>query len=168
MPKNELKDEETHRTTEELIPKTIARFGSSLFLKGELSGDEDLVIEGHFKGKINLGNNNILIGEGGKVEADIQAKNITINGNVRGNIYASGRVLISKVGQLKGDIHSSTISIMDGARFKGSVKMGQEDEKTSPPDEITGNLPFKMEGSKETRGKVSKEKEKSSLKNQDK
>lgn len=168
MPKNKLKDEETNRTPGELIPKNIALFGPSLFLKGELSGDEDLVIEGHFKGKINLGNNNVLIGEGGKVEADIQAKNITIDGNVRGNIYASGKVLISKVGQLKGDIHSSTISIMDGARFKGSVKMGQEDEKTSSPEELTGNLPFKMEDSKETGGRVAKEKEKSPLKNQDK
>jgi cytoskeletal protein CcmA (bactofilin family) len=97
--------------------------GSTLILKGELSGEEDVVIEGNFQGKINLGNHNLVIEKGGKVEAEIFVKNITLNGHVIGNIYASEKVFISPDGQMEGDIHASRISIMDGAQFKGSIKM---------------------------------------------
>ena len=136
------KHEETENThaSEEVIPRNIARFGPSLFLKGQLSGEEDLVIEGRFQGKIDLANNNILVSEGGNVEAEIRVNNISIKGSVTGNVIASGKVFISEEGQLKGDISAPTISIMDGARFLGSVKMGKEIERVSPPKKETGNL----------------------------
>lgn len=141
MPKN--KDKKN--MIEENIPRNIARFGSSLFLKGELSGEEDFVIEGKFQGKINLENHNILVEHGGKVEADIHVKNITINGNVKGNIYASGKVFISKDGQMKGDINAPIISIMDGAQFKGGIRMDQDAEYASHPEEGTDTLSPKEE-----------------------
>jgi len=121
-------------TPEEVIPRNIARFGPSLFLKGELSGSEDIVIEGHFQGKIDLRNNNILVGETGKIKADIWANNITIKGSVEGNIHAANKVFISTKGQLKGDINAPTISIMDGARFRGSVKMAEEAKQSLPSE----------------------------------
>jgi len=131
MPKIQLKEK---GTPEEVIPQSVARFGPSLFLKGELSGSEDVVIEGHFEGKIDLKNSNILVGETGKIKADIWANNITIKGSVEGNIQASNKVFISDNGQLKGDINAPTISIMDGARFRGSVKMGKEVKQISPSE----------------------------------
>ncbi|MBA7667892.1 hypothetical protein ES703_75993 [subsurface metagenome] len=109
-------------------------------MKGQLSGEEDLVIEGRFQGKIDLANNNILVSEGGNVEAEIRVNNISIKGSVTGNVIASGKVFISEEGQLKGDISAPTISIMDGARFLGSVKMGKEIERVSPPKKETGDL----------------------------
>jgi len=109
--------------------------GASLFLKGELKGEEDLVIEGKFQGKIDLRDHNLIVEQGGKIKADIQVKNVTINGEVSGNIYASGKVFISKEGQMKGDILAPRISIADGAQFKGSVKMEKDIEIISPPQE---------------------------------
>lgn len=140
MLKQRLKEKEENNSSEEVLPRNLARFGPSLFLKGELSGEEDLVIEGHFQGKIELGNHNILVGEGGNIEADIRVNNITIKGSVTGNIYASGKVFISEEGQLKGEINAPTISIMDGARFKGSVKMDKDVKSISPPGKETKAL----------------------------
>lgn len=125
-----LKEEgkKTNDNPEESVPRNISHFGPSIFLKGELSGEEDMAIEGHFKGKINFWNNNILIGQRAKIEGDIRVKSITVQGSIVGNILASGKVFISKEGRMKGDITSPVISIMDGAKFVGSIKMGEDAE----------------------------------------
>ena len=157
MLKHKIKNKDKQTITEEHIPQNIARFGSSLFLKGELSGEEDLVIEGRFKGKINLGDHNILVGQGGDVNADIHVKNITINGSVSGNIYAAGKVFISKEGKMKGDINAPIISIMDGAQFKGGIKMEQKGEQVSLPEEETGTPTPKEEGEKVEKEEEEKE-----------
>jgi len=120
---------------EEGIPRSIARLGPSLFLKGELSGDEDVVIEGQYKGKIDLANHNILVRAGARVQGDIHVKNITINGTVEGNIKASGKIFISKEAQMKGDLKAPKISIMEGAKFKGGVKMNKDLEEISATEE---------------------------------
>lgn len=122
----EIGKKEKNRNSGEGFEAKGARLGPSLFLKGEISGEEDLVIEGQVQGKIDLRNHNLIIEKEAKVEAEIRARNITIKGEVSGNIYASERVFISTEGQMKGDICASRISIMDGAHFKGSIKMGEE------------------------------------------
>jgi cytoskeletal protein CcmA (bactofilin family) len=100
-----------------------ARLGLTFRIQGELVGKEDLVVQGQFQGKINLPENDLLIAEPGKVEAEIQVRNITVRGEVIGNIHASGRIIIEKTGRMKGDLSASLISIEDGAQFKGSVKI---------------------------------------------
>jgi cytoskeletal protein CcmA (bactofilin family) len=128
-------------------------------LKGELSGEEDLVIQGRFQGKINLGNNNILVGEEGNIKADIQVNNITVKGIVKGNIHATGKVFISEEGQMEGDIEAPVSSIMDGARFKGSVKMDTEVKHIVSPEKQkreTGDL-FPQEESVREEGEIEKE-----------
>ena len=132
-------------SAEEGIPQGIARLGPSLFLKGELSGEEDVVIEGQYKGKIDLANHNILVGHGAKVKGDIQVKNITIKGTVEGNIDASGRIFIAKEGQMKGDLRAPKISIMEGAKFKGSVRIDKELEEISDTEEEIDIIAIKDE-----------------------
>lgn len=127
MPVEEKEEEDKKITPEKAPPRNTARFGTSFRLKGEISGDEDLIIEGRFRGKINLKNHSLLVEQTGKIKADIRAKNVTIKGSIEGNIYASGKVFISKDGDVKGDITSPKISIMEGAGFKGSVKMEIEE-----------------------------------------
>jgi len=127
-------EKETDSRQEEGVPRNIARLGPSLFLKGELSGEEDIMIEGHIEGKVDLQNNNLLVGKRGHIEADIRVRSITIEGSVTGNVNASGKVFISKEGRMKGDITASVISIMDGAQFKGSVKMGELLKAAMPPE----------------------------------
>jgi cytoskeletal protein CcmA (bactofilin family) len=122
-------------SSKEGIPRGIARLGPSLFLKGDLSGDEDVVIEGQYKGKIDLANHNILVRAGARVQGNIKVKNITINGTVEGNINASGKIFISKEGQMKGDLKAPKISIMEGAKFKGGVKIDKDLEEISGTEE---------------------------------
>ena len=127
MPVDEKEEEDKTITPEKAPPRNTARFGSSFRLKGEMSGDEDLIIEGRFRGKIDLKNHSLLVEQTGKIKAEIRAKNVTIKGSIEGNIYASGKVFITKDGNVKGDIISPKISIMEGAGFKGSVKMEMEE-----------------------------------------
>ena len=127
MPVEEREEEDKKIMVEKAPPRNTARFGSSFRLKGEMSGDEDLIIGGRFRGKINLKNHSLLVEQTGKIKADIRAKNVTIKGSIEGNIYASGKVFISKDGDVKGNITSPKISIMEGAGFKGSVKMEMEE-----------------------------------------
>src|SRR5213594_4724333 len=94
----------------------IVNIGPSIFIKGELQGDEDLTIEGRVEGKIELKDHNLTIGPNGKIKADVYAKSIVITGEVLGNAYASERVEITNSGVLKGDIVSPRIVIADGAQ----------------------------------------------------
>jgi cytoskeletal protein CcmA (bactofilin family) len=135
MPKLKPEGKNKKNSAEEAIPRSIARLGPSLFLKGELSGEEDVVIEGQYKGKIDLEHHNILVGSGAKVKGDIRVKNITINGTVEGNIDASGKIFIAEAGQMKGDLKAPKISIMEGARFKGCVRIEKELEEISEAEE---------------------------------
>jgi cytoskeletal protein CcmA (bactofilin family) len=96
--------------------------GSSIVIDGEISGDEDLVVQGTVKGKITL-KESLFVENSGVVEADIQTRNVEISGSVVGNIRASDKVEIKADGRMVGDIKSPRILIADGATFKGNVDM---------------------------------------------
>ena len=96
--------------------------GSSIMIDGEISGDEDLVIRGTVKGKIIL-KENLRVENSGGVEADIQTANVTVSGQVTGNIQAGERVELRSDGRMVGDIKAPRILIADGATFKGNVDM---------------------------------------------
>jgi cytoskeletal protein CcmA (bactofilin family) len=109
-----------------------SRLGRGITVNGDITGREDLTVEGHCQGKISLKDNTLTVEQGARIQAEIQAKNIAIRGSVQGNISASGKVLIQKEAQLDGDITAARISIEDGAQFKGSVKMNTPDSPPSP------------------------------------
>jgi len=100
-----------------------SRLGSSLKFNGELSGSGGVVIEGGLEGKIRLADHDVTVEPGGRVKADIVVRNLTIRGSVEGNIQAAGMVLIEKSGRMAGDISAARISVVEGAQFKGSVKI---------------------------------------------
>ncbi len=104
-------------------PEKASRLGPTLLLDGEIKGKEDIVVEGQVRGKINLPESDLLVADQGRVEAEICARNISIRGEVIGNIEASGRVLIERKGRLKGNISALVIAVEEGAQFKGSVKI---------------------------------------------
>jgi len=104
-------------------PEKAARLGPALVVDGEIQGEEDVVVEGRVRGKINLPSGDLLVSDSGLVEAEIRVRNILIKGHVIGNIEASGRVIIEKTGRMKGNITAQVISVEDGAQFKGSVKV---------------------------------------------
>jgi len=97
--------------------------GPSITIKGEVSGDEDLLIQGRVEGTIQLGGNEVSVGESGKVSADIQAKVARVDGEVTGDITANEKVVISKSGNVRGNITAPRVTLEDGAIFKGSIDM---------------------------------------------
>jgi cytoskeletal protein CcmA (bactofilin family) len=97
--------------------------GKSVVIKGELSGSEDLTIEGHVEGKIELRQNLLTIGANGKIKAQIIAKAVVILGEVTGNVTATDKVDIRDNGSVDGDIASPRVAIAEGAHFRGSIDM---------------------------------------------
>jgi cytoskeletal protein CcmA (bactofilin family) len=96
--------------------------GSSIVIDGEISGDEDLVIQGTVKGKISL-KESLYVESSGVIEADIETANVDVSGQVTGNIAASDKVELKTDCKVVGDIRAPRILIADGAVFKGNVDM---------------------------------------------
>ncbi len=107
---------------------SIVNIGQSIFISGELSGNEDLTVEGRVEGRIDLREHNLVIGPKGKIQAEVHAKTVTVNGEVVGNIRGGELVEIKASGTVRGDISAPRIIIADGARFKGSVDMDRASE----------------------------------------
>ena len=103
--------------------RKVASIGKSLKIKGELTGSEDLTIEGQVDGKITLNGYSVTIGQNGRVTAEIQAKSIIVGGQVKGNIVAEERVEVLATGSMLGDVRAPRVALADGARFKGSIDM---------------------------------------------
>ena len=101
--------------------------GRSVILRGELSGGEDLLIEGQFEGAITLEAHCLTVGQNGRVTAEIHAREVIVLGSVKGNITASDKVDIRKSGHVVGDLVSAAIAIEEGAYFKGSIDILREE-----------------------------------------
>jgi len=97
--------------------------GKSVVIKGELSGSEDLTIEGQVEGKIELRQNVLTIGPNGKIKAQVFAKAVIVLGEVTGNVTASEKVDIRDNGSVDGDLVSPRVAIAEGAHFRGSIDM---------------------------------------------
>jgi cytoskeletal protein CcmA (bactofilin family) len=101
----------------------MVNIGKSVVIKGELSGSEDLTIEGAVDGKIELRQNVLTIGANGKIKAEIFAKAVIVEGEVHGNITATEKVDIRESGSVDGDVVAPRVAISDGAHFRGSIDM---------------------------------------------
>jgi cytoskeletal protein CcmA (bactofilin family) len=105
------------------LGRDMVNIGKSVVIKGELSGSEDLTIEGHVEGRIDLKGNVLTIGPNGKIKAEVFAKAVVVLGEVTGNVTASEKVDIRDNGSVDGDIASPRVAIAEGAHFRGSVDM---------------------------------------------
>ena len=123
--------------------RDIVNIGKSVIIKGELSGSEDLTIEGHVEGKIDLKGNVLTIGPNGKIKAEVFAKSVVVLGEVTGNVTASEKVDIRDNGSVDGDIASPRVAIAEGAHFRGSVDMQRAGAKQqqSPPSQQNAPKP---------------------------
>ena len=118
--------------------------GPSITIKGEISGDEDLLVQGKVEGSINLKGNVLSVGESGQVQADIQAQVVKIEGKVTGDITGDEKVVISKSGNVRGNIVAPRVTLEDGANFKGSIDMdpgGAAADKTPITQKQPANSP---------------------------
>ena len=122
----------------------IATIGPSILIKGELSGEEDLLIQGRVEGTINLRQNHLTIGQEGKVNANIHAHTVIIEGTHKGDIFGEEKVIIKKTGNVNGNLSSPRISLEDGAKFKGSMDMDVKRTESAAPRNDTASV-FKLD-----------------------
>jgi cytoskeletal protein CcmA (bactofilin family) len=96
--------------------------GSSIVIDGEISGEEDLTIQGTVKGRVVL-RENLYVEQSGTVEADVETRNVTVSGQLTGDVIVSEKAEITEGGRVIGDIKAPRIVIADGAIFKGNIDM---------------------------------------------
>jgi cytoskeletal protein CcmA (bactofilin family) len=118
------------------LERSTVNIGKSVVIKGELTGSEDLTIEGQVDGKIELRQNVLTIGANGKIKAQVFAKAVIILGEVTGNVTASEKVDIRDNGSVDGDITSPRVAIAEGAHFRGSIDMQREKGEKSEKAEV--------------------------------
>jgi cytoskeletal protein CcmA (bactofilin family) len=114
-----------------------ATIGPSIHIKGDLTGEEDLVIEGRVEGKVDLKQNNVTIGKNGRVQADVFGRVVTIEGEVNGNVFAREQAILRQSGSIRGNITAPRVVLEDGSRFKGSIDM-------EAPKETAGSAPARQ------------------------
>jgi cytoskeletal protein CcmA (bactofilin family) len=112
--------------------KDIVNIGKSVVIKGELNGSEDLTIEGHVEGTIQLRDHVLTIGPNGRIKAQVFAKAVIVLGEVTGNVTASEKVDIRDNGSVDGDIVAPRVAIAEGAHFRGSVDMQRKGGVAQP------------------------------------
>ena len=120
----------TTNTPAPVLARNIAMIGPKISIKGTISGEEDLLIQGKVEGTISLGEFEVAIGESAEVKANIRAKAVKIDGLVEGDITGGEKVVISKSGNVHGNIVAPRVTLEDGAIFKGSIDMDPGEANT--------------------------------------
>jgi len=113
---------------------STARLGASLHIKGEISGNEDLHIDGSVEGLVQLEDRKLTVGASAKLTADVVAREVVVYGSVKGNLRARDRIEIKKDGSVVGDLTTARIMIEDGAYFKGSIEIDRTGSSSSDTD----------------------------------
>lgn len=117
------------RTEVPTAPTPTAVIGPKIRFKGELVGEEDLLIQGQIDGTIDLKGNNLTIGKQGVIKANVLAKTITVEGTVEGDIFGQERIAIRSSSNVKGNLVAERVTLEDGAKFRGSIDMDVEARK---------------------------------------
>ena len=117
--------------------KERAVIGPTISIKGDLTGEEDLLIEGRVDGKIELRRHSVTVGKNGHIKADIYGKTITVEGTVEGNLYGEEQLIVRQSGTVRGNIVSPRVALEDGSNFKGSIDMSPKDKSASQTDTLT-------------------------------
>ncbi len=110
---------------------SVSTIGAGLKIRGDISGDCHLIVEGEAHGKIHLANGRVTVGANGRVDADITAPEIAIEGSVQGNLQARDNVRMGPASHVQGSVLTPRIRIEDGARFRGKVEMTRPGEAAS-------------------------------------
>ncbi len=106
-----------------------ATIGRSIRIRGEVSGDEDLLVQGRVEGTIELGAHAVTVGPEGHVKADVKARIITVEGRVEGNLKAEEQLVLRSSARVEGDLSAPRVVLEDGARFRGGIDMGDPAER---------------------------------------
>ncbi len=124
-------------------PGERANIGRSICIRGELTGNEDLTIEGKIEGKVNLQEHHLTIGNAGRIQAEVRARSVTVRGEVVGNIHATEKIEIANSGRVTGDLCAPRVVIAEGAFFKGTVDMPGESTRGAAKEALASAPPAK-------------------------
>lgn len=116
-----------------LASSADSRIGSGLKIRGEITGTSDMYIDGNVEGKVRIGSGRLTVGANGKVQADLEAREIFVNGSVVGNLKATDRVQLGSSGSVQGGVVTPRIGIDDGARLRGNVETARASDSSSAP-----------------------------------
>ncbi len=108
-----------------------ARLGPSVTIKGDLTGEEDLLIEGQLEGEVVVRQHSVTVGRSGRLKADVYGKRVVVEGEVAGNLYGVDEVVIRQAGSVQGSAVSPRVTIESGASFRGQIDMQPESVKKS-------------------------------------
>ena len=100
-----------------------ATIGASITVRGDVSGDEDLVVQGLVEGTVTLRKNNVMVGKDGRIKANVHARVIDIEGTVEGDLHGDEQVVVRRSGNIHGNVVAPRVTLEDGCRFKGSIDM---------------------------------------------
>ncbi len=142
-------------------PDNGAVIGESICIKGEVSGQEALTINGRIEGSIDLRDHNLRIGKTGQIKANLVANEVRIDGLVNGDITGVEKVIVSSVGRVQGNIVAPRVTLEDGAKFKGSIDMDPSEKAPAlPPVLGTADLvePPKAEAAQQVLQQVRRQK----------
>jgi cytoskeletal protein CcmA (bactofilin family) len=103
-----------------------ASIGPSIIIKGDVSGEEDLVIQGRIEGTVDLGTCSVTIGPEGRVAADVSGHTVRVEGEVRGNLRGQEQIVLSATARVEGNITAPRVTVDDGASFRGAIDMGRD------------------------------------------
>ncbi len=133
---------------------TRATIGRSITIRGEVSGDEDLLIQGRVDGSVDLKQHAVTVGPEGEVKASITARLVTVEGSVEGDLRAEEQIILRSSARVQGDLTAPRVVLEDGARFRGGVDMGEDDDRGRP----SGNAaPTQARKAPESGGKAARE-----------
>ena len=119
----------------------MANIGKSISIRGDLTGNEDMVIEGQVEGKVDLPNNQLTVGANGKVKAEIHAKGVVVVGHVEGNIFGLERIEIQATGRVEGDVTAPKLVVAEGAQLNGTIQMSQKGNRSAAASPETAAAP---------------------------
>jgi cytoskeletal protein CcmA (bactofilin family) len=105
--------------------------GQHISIEGQIRGEEHLIIEGSMKGNVQMEKHNFTVGANGQMDGEVRAQNVSISGQLKGTINAMGKVEVTKEADFYGDIRAKSISVEDGAYFKGSIELSREPHRKS-------------------------------------
>jgi cytoskeletal protein CcmA (bactofilin family) len=116
-----------------------ATIGPSIWIRGDLSGEEDIIVQGRVEGTISLQQNNVTVGKEGRIKANIRARSVTVDGQVDGNLFGEEQVVVRRSARVQGDITTNRVALEDGCKFKGAIDMSgkRADQEPGTPAHVS-------------------------------
>jgi cytoskeletal protein CcmA (bactofilin family) len=142
--------------TAEVVQPSGGVITSTLIIKGEIRGREDLYIDGQVQGSIHLSEGRVTVGPHGKIAADVDAREVIVRGTVKGAVRGRERVEIGRTGDVRGDIATIRIAIEEGAQIHSKVEIARADESRSArtPAKASTSVPVASQPAAKAAGEI--------------